>query len=65
MGARTWVARPVVPIALFGPEIIEAGKLISAPVVLGLHNLAGDIFGTFGVAGNFDLARHRCDQRHL
>jgi hypothetical protein len=46
----------VIPIALFSPEAVEAGKLVAAPVVLALHNLAGDIFGTARSSRQFDLA---------
>ena len=65
MSAGAWIARLVIPIALFGPESVDAGKLIAAPVVLGLHDLAGDIFRAVRGAGNFDLARDRCGQCHL
>ena len=58
MSAGARIARFVIPITLFSPESVDAGKLIAAPVVLGLHDLAGNIFRTIGGAGNLDLARY-------
>ena len=35
----------VIPVALAGPELVEAGVLILAPLVLALHDLAGNLLG--------------------
>jgi hypothetical protein len=60
MSAGPRIARLVIPIALFSPQVIKTSKLCLAPVVLTLHNLAGDILCAVGGAGNLNLAGNRC-----
>ena len=55
----------VIPMALFRPELIEAGVLIIAPLVIGIHDRLSNLLGAHHLASHLDLLADAGDHSHL
>ena len=65
MGTGPLIASSVIPVALLGPQSIEAGELVLAPAVLLLGNLGTNFAGALAGPGLLNLFHHQRNHQHI